>query len=128
MLALDEALERLQRLHPGPAEVVLLRHFAGLSVEEAASELGRSTATVKRQWRFARSWLLGELGGAGTAIDESKGFLIQGGGESGGVGSVVGHRSFGVRGEVLTCNRLVFRHTRPASAAFSGSPLGGQCH
>ena len=57
-LQLDEALERLARTHPRKAEVVMHRHFAGLSVEETAEALGLSTATVKREWRFARAWLL----------------------------------------------------------------------
>ena len=61
VLALDLALERLERSHPRMAAVVLHRHFAGLSVEETAAALGISTATVKREWRFARAWLLREL-------------------------------------------------------------------
>ena len=60
-LALDIALERLRSVHPRKAEIVMHRHFAGLSVEETAEALGISTATVKREWRFARVWLLREL-------------------------------------------------------------------
>lgn len=61
LLDLDEALERLERAHPRKAEVVLHRHFAGLSVEDTAAALGLSPATVKREWQFARAWLLREL-------------------------------------------------------------------
>ncbi|MEM7305089.1 MAG: ECF-type sigma factor [Planctomycetota bacterium] len=61
ILRLDEALGRLERSHPRKAQVVLHRHFAGLSVEETAEALSLSAATVKREWAFARAWLLREL-------------------------------------------------------------------
>jgi len=51
---------------PARARLVKLRFFAGLTEEEAAAALGLSRATVQRQWRYARAWLLAELGGAGT--------------------------------------------------------------
>lgn len=57
VLALDEGLTRLERRYPRKARVVLLRHFAGFSVEETASLLGVSPATVKLDWTFARAWL-----------------------------------------------------------------------
>lgn len=61
LLALDDALGRLEALDPQQAKVVELRYFAGMSVEETAEALGISTATVKREWAMARAWLLSEL-------------------------------------------------------------------
>jgi len=57
LLALDEALERLGREAPEKAELVKLRFFAGLSIDQAAQALGISRATAIRQWSFARAWL-----------------------------------------------------------------------
>lgn len=57
LLALDEALTRLQQLDPRQARVVELRYFSGLSVEETAALLDISTGTVKREWSAARAWL-----------------------------------------------------------------------
>jgi RNA polymerase sigma factor (TIGR02999 family) len=57
LLALDEALEKLSREEPEKAQVVKLRYFAGLSVEQCAAALGISTVTVKRRWAYARAWL-----------------------------------------------------------------------
>ena len=65
VLALDEAVQALQADEPGLAEVVLLRYFSGLSVEETAAVLGQSASTVKRDWRRARAWLSRRLGGQG---------------------------------------------------------------
>jgi RNA polymerase sigma factor (TIGR02999 family) len=62
LLALDEALGRLQAAKPDLAEVVLLRYYTSLSFEESASVVGRSVSTVKRQWRYARAWLARQLG------------------------------------------------------------------
>lgn len=56
-LALDVALERFEQEDPGCAEVVKLRYFAGLTIEQTAEVLGSSPATVKRQWTCARIWL-----------------------------------------------------------------------
>ena len=68
LVALDEALGRLERLDPRQHQVVELRFFGGLSVEETAEVLGVSAITVKRDWRSARAWLFAELGGpAGNA-------------------------------------------------------------
>jgi RNA polymerase sigma factor (TIGR02999 family) len=61
LLALDEAIQRLQAEEPRLGEVVLLRYYAGLSVEETAEVVGRSDRTVKREWRQARAWLAGQL-------------------------------------------------------------------
>jgi RNA polymerase sigma factor (sigma-70 family) len=60
VLALDELLTRLAADDPEAAEVVKLRYFAGLSVEEAAESLGISRASAYRHWTFARAWLLQE--------------------------------------------------------------------
>lgn len=61
MLALDAAIEALQAEQPRLAEIVQLRYFTGLSVEETAVVLGRSESTVKREWRLARAWLAGQI-------------------------------------------------------------------
>ena len=61
MIAIDEALTRLEREDPQAAAVVKLRYFAGLSADEAASGLGISRATLYRHWNFARAWLLQEM-------------------------------------------------------------------
>jgi RNA polymerase sigma factor (TIGR02999 family) len=57
ILALDEALDRLEQQDPRVADVVRLRFFVGLSVEETAKALEMSERTVKREWSFARAWL-----------------------------------------------------------------------
>jgi RNA polymerase sigma factor (TIGR02999 family) len=62
LLALDEAIGQLQLEKPHLAEIVLLRYFTGLSVEETAGIVGRSVSTVTREWRFARAWLAGRMG------------------------------------------------------------------
>lgn len=62
LVALDDALQTLATLDPRRARVVELRYFGGLSVEEAARVLECSDRTVKRDWSFARAWLLRELG------------------------------------------------------------------
>jgi len=61
LLALDEALGKLAAEDAESADIVKLRYFAGLSVEEAAETLGMSRATAYRHWTFARAWLLEEL-------------------------------------------------------------------
>jgi RNA polymerase sigma factor (TIGR02999 family) len=62
LLDLDEAIEKLAREDPAKAELVKLRYFAGLTVEEAARVLGVSRATADRHWHYARVWLYCELG------------------------------------------------------------------
>ena len=57
VLAVDDALDQLERLDSRKAQVVMLRYFAGLTVEETAAALDLSTATVKTEWAFARAWL-----------------------------------------------------------------------
>ena len=59
--ALDDALERLEKIDPEQARIVELRYFGGLSIEEAADALGMSPATLKRRWSLARAWLFREL-------------------------------------------------------------------
>jgi len=60
-LDFDRALTELSTEHPRPAEVVGLRCFGGLTLAEIADELGIGLATVKRDWSFARAWLIVEL-------------------------------------------------------------------
>lgn len=61
LLKLDEALARLEARDGRQGEIVLLRYFAGLSIEQTAEALGVSTGTVKNDWVFARAWLRREL-------------------------------------------------------------------
>lgn len=61
LIALDEALERLELLNARQARVVECRFFAGMEVDETAEALGISPATVKRDWTVARAWLNREL-------------------------------------------------------------------
>ena len=60
-LALDEAIQRLQAEDAHLAEIVLLRYYIGLSIEETASIVGISVSTLKRDWRYARAWLARRL-------------------------------------------------------------------
>jgi RNA polymerase sigma factor (TIGR02999 family) len=62
LLALDDALRRLEAEQPAAAAVVKLRYFAGLTAEEAAAALGVSLRTANRHWAFARAWLLDAVG------------------------------------------------------------------
>ncbi len=61
LLALNDALERFAALEPKQAELVKLRYFVGLKIEEAAEVLGISIATAKRWWAYARAWLYHEI-------------------------------------------------------------------
>jgi RNA polymerase sigma factor (TIGR02999 family) len=61
ILTLDRAIEKLALHDERAAQIVRLRFWAGLSVEEAAEVLGASTRTILRDWAFARVWLYGEL-------------------------------------------------------------------
>jgi RNA polymerase sigma-70 factor (ECF subfamily) len=61
VIALDEALTRLAEFDPQQAQLVELRFFGGLSIEEAAGVLGVSRTTVKRNWNLAKAWLAREL-------------------------------------------------------------------
>lgn len=62
LVALDEALEALARVDPRKVQVVELRFFAGLTVEEAAGVLDVAPDTIARDWRMARNWLMKALG------------------------------------------------------------------
>jgi RNA polymerase sigma factor (TIGR02999 family) len=66
LVALDEALSGLEKVDPRKAAVVELKFFAGLTLEEIATQLGISTETVSREWRRARAWLLSALQTNGT--------------------------------------------------------------
>ena len=61
LLALDEALVSLAKQDAAAAELVKLRLFAGLSIEEAAAAMGLSRASAYRHWTYARAWLRAEL-------------------------------------------------------------------
>jgi len=62
IIAVDEALSRLAALDPRKSQIVELRYFGGLTVEETAEFFGVSDWTIKREWRWARAWLHRELG------------------------------------------------------------------
>jgi DNA-directed RNA polymerase specialized sigma24 family protein len=61
LIALDEALIRLERQDARKAQLVKLRFFAGLTIEEAAAALGISSPTANRDWAYARAWLRSEM-------------------------------------------------------------------
>ena len=61
LIAVDEALKKLEIENPKAAEVVKLRYFAGMTVPEAAKVLGISPRTVDRTWQGAKAWLFREL-------------------------------------------------------------------
>jgi len=63
LIALDEALQQLSQVDGAKAEVVKLRYFAGLTIEQTAASMGISPATAKRLWTYARAWLIREMGG-----------------------------------------------------------------
>jgi RNA polymerase sigma factor (TIGR02999 family) len=61
LLALNDALDRFAALEPQQAELIKLRYFVGLKIEEAAEVLGISEATAKRWWAYSRAWLFNEI-------------------------------------------------------------------
>lgn len=65
-LDLDETLQKLAVKSPRRAELVELRFFGGLTMEEAAESLGVSLVTAKREWRLAKAWIARELGSTGA--------------------------------------------------------------
>lgn len=65
LVALDEAISALEQVDARKARVVVLRYFAGLSIDEAAEALNLSPATVKNEWLFARAWLHRRLAAPG---------------------------------------------------------------
>jgi RNA polymerase sigma factor (TIGR02999 family) len=68
LLALHDALVKLEQQDPEKAQLVKLRYFAGLSIRQAAEALNISTATANRYWAFARAWLQREMTGGGPAL------------------------------------------------------------
>jgi RNA polymerase sigma factor (TIGR02999 family) len=68
LVALDEALDKLAAVDPVKADVVKLRYFVGMTIEQAAEALGISAATANRHWAYGRAWLFREMGG-GPPID-----------------------------------------------------------
>jgi|SRR5262245_6349047 len=71
LVAVDEALTRLEQIDPRKAQIVTLRYFGGLSIEETAGALDLSPATVKNEWMFARAWLYRALGPLDPPIESS---------------------------------------------------------
>jgi RNA polymerase sigma factor (TIGR02999 family) len=69
LIELHEALERFSEIDTRKGQVVELRYFGGLTVEETADALGISSATVKRDWEVAKAWLLRELRAEETRVD-----------------------------------------------------------
>jgi len=67
LLSLHDALDRIAEMDAAAAELVKVRCFAGLSVEEAADALGLSRTTAYRHWTFARAWLFSQLRGDSAA-------------------------------------------------------------
>lgn len=63
LVALDEALDRFAAVEPQKAELVKLRYFAGLTIEETATALGISPATAKRHWTYSKAWLFQAMAG-----------------------------------------------------------------
>ena len=61
LLAVNEALDKLATSNPEKAELVKLRYFVGMTIEEAAQVLGISEATAKRHWAYSRAWLSAEI-------------------------------------------------------------------
>ncbi len=70
LLALDEALEKLKTEDADSFELVMLRYFGGLTVEEAAAAMGISARTAKRYWSFARAWLQREMDRDGQRVSD----------------------------------------------------------
>jgi RNA polymerase sigma factor (TIGR02999 family) len=69
VMALDDALQGLARLDPQQSQIVELRYFGGLTIEETAEVLKISSATVKREWKTARLWLRREMQGRAPIED-----------------------------------------------------------
>jgi RNA polymerase sigma-70 factor (ECF subfamily) len=63
VVAVHEALDRLAEVDARQAQVMTLRYFGGMTVAEVAAALGVSVATIEQDWRLARAWLAGQLGG-----------------------------------------------------------------
>ena len=63
LLALDDALTRLAKMDEQQAQIVELRYFGGLTIEETSEVMGIAPATIKRDWKLTKAWLYRELGG-----------------------------------------------------------------
>lgn len=61
IVALDDALKRLEQDDPRKGRIVMLRYFAGLTVEETAAAMDVSVGTIEREWRYIKAWLYEEL-------------------------------------------------------------------
>lgn len=72
LIALDAALDRLERTSPRQARIVECRFFGGLGIEDTAMALGLSAATVKREWALAKAWLYREVRGGDGGIQGSR--------------------------------------------------------
>ncbi|MBS1786472.1 MAG: sigma-70 family RNA polymerase sigma factor [Acidobacteria bacterium] len=70
LLALHQALERLEKIDDRKSKIVELRYFGGLSIEEVAEVLGISEITVKREWAKAKAWLYRELSQGDVSLAE----------------------------------------------------------
>jgi len=66
VVALDDALESLLQLEPRLAQVIELHYFGGMTYDEIAAAVGASAATVHRDIRLAKAWLLSEIGGTAS--------------------------------------------------------------
>jgi RNA polymerase sigma factor (TIGR02999 family) len=71
IIALDEALTKFAVLYPRQSQLVELRFFGGLEINEAAEALKISPETVKRDWRFAKAWLLRAMSGEAAQVEKS---------------------------------------------------------
>jgi RNA polymerase sigma factor (TIGR02999 family) len=71
LLALDEALHDLEQADRSGADIVMLRYFAGLSIEDTARAIQMPPATLKRRWRYARAWLHRRMYGSDPHQEES---------------------------------------------------------
>ena len=72
LLALDDALSRLEGEHPDKAQLVKLRFFAGMTNQEAADVLGISTTTADRNWAYARAWIQREMAAGDGQLPHQK--------------------------------------------------------
>jgi RNA polymerase sigma-70 factor (ECF subfamily) len=68
ILALNVALEALEAENERLAKIIELRYFGGMTIDETAEELGIATATVERDWKFARAWLRRQIEGGEAAV------------------------------------------------------------
>ncbi len=69
LLALDDALKKLEARNGRQSQIVMLRYFAGLSIQQTAEALGVDSRTVNRDWQFVKAWLHREMGGVELAGD-----------------------------------------------------------